>query len=233
MVLETPTAANPLAIAQVVARNIVPLVGILVFGWPAINILLLYFADTMLAMGVMFAGLASYFGRQSTEDGVAARINSEAGAIAVAVFVCAFIAVPLGMPLVFVGAYMGWDGFAALARDPSFLGGLACQAVAAIWSYWGLWQELQHRTPDDLRLKRRFGLVMLRWLAVLIVVYSPIGWVFGRFLPFVLVAVYIGASIFAEIAPDKFLRAMPGGAADPDPPASPPPKRYSRTKKPR
>ena len=123
-VVDSPRRYDPLALGQAVARNVVPVVGILAFGWPAIQVLLLYFIDTMLAMGVLFAGLASYFGRQSA-DGTAARINGEAGAIFVAVFLCAFIAVPLGMPLVFVGAFTGWEGFGSLWKDQAFLAGAA------------------------------------------------------------------------------------------------------------
>jgi len=93
LAVETPTILNPIAIGQIVARNVVPIVGVIAFGWSAVNVLLLYFVDTMLSMGVMFAGLASYFSRESTEPGLAARINGEAGAIAVAVFLCVFIAV--------------------------------------------------------------------------------------------------------------------------------------------
>jgi hypothetical protein len=138
------------------------------------------------------------------------------------------------MPLVFVGAWSGWEGFRGLMSDPGFLSGLAWQMVAAIWSYWGLWQQLHVSTPEQLRLKRRFALVFLRWIVILIAVYSPIGWLFGRFLPFVLIALYAATTIVVEIAPDRFLRVMPGGAedADPLPGATPPPtKRYSRTKK--
>ena len=50
-----------------------------------------------------------------------------------------------------------------------------------------------------------------------------------------LVVLYVGTTIFVEIAPDRFLRMMPGGAEDADPlPGSPPPKppkQYSRTKR--
>lgn len=217
-VVESPGPFNPLAIVQAVTRNIVPVIGIVAFGWPAIQILLLYFIDTMFAMGVMFAGLASTFGR-SSDDGVAARINGEAGAILAAIFLCAFIAVPLGSPLVFVGAYVGWDGFRALWTDHTFLAGVAWQAAAAIWSYAGLWHALRVRTPEELGIKRRFALVLLRWVVVLLVVYSPIAVLAGRFLPHLLVAVYAAASAFIEIAPDRFLRLMPGGAADADPAA--------------
>lgn len=211
----TSRTYDPLAIGQVVARNIVPVVGILAFGWSAVQVLVLYFIDTMLAIGVMFAGLGSYFARQSA-DGAASRINGEAGAIFAAAFICVFIAVPLGMPLVFVGAFSHWEGFDGLWKDHAFLSGVAWQVVAAIWSYLGLWRALKERTPEELRLKRRFALVFLRWIAVLLVVYSIGEW-FGRFLPVILVVVYATASIVVEIAPDLFLRFMPGGAADADP----------------
>ena len=51
----TPVA--PFVIVNIVARNLVPVSGILFFGWSAHNTLLLYFVDTMFALGVMIAGL--------------------------------------------------------------------------------------------------------------------------------------------------------------------------------
>ena len=160
---------SPLAVAQVVARNLVPIVGILAFGWSASTVLLLYFADTLLSLGVMFAGLASWFGRGTVEDRWAARLNAEVGYVASAAFIVAFIAVPLGVPLVFVGAMAGWNDLGALFSDPALQAGLAWQVVAAVWSYSALWRELHVRSPDELRLKRRFSLVFLRWIAVLMV----------------------------------------------------------------
>ena len=53
-----PVAPTPLDIANTVARNLVPLGGILFLGWSAPTVLVLYFADTMFAIAVMFAGLA-------------------------------------------------------------------------------------------------------------------------------------------------------------------------------
>ena len=38
----------------------------------------------------------------------------------------------------------------------------------------------------------------------------------ARFLPHLLVALYAATSIFAEIAPDRFLRMMPGGEVETD-----------------
>lgn len=68
-----------------------------------------------------------------------------------------------------------------------------------------------------MKLKRRFALVFLRWIAVLMATYVTLEFAPGRVAVYLLVAVYIGASIFAEIAPDKFPRSMPGGAEDAEP----------------
>jgi hypothetical protein len=131
-------AFTPIAIAQVVARNIVPLVGILVFHWSAGNVLLLYLLDTLLSMAVIFAGLMSTFSPPPDDEGVSGWINSEAG-----------------------------------------------------------------------------------WLVVMMVTYFIL-----EFLPpnepvlLILVVANIAGSIFAEIAPDRFLRAMPGGADNLEPDAS-------------
>ena len=78
---------------------------------------------------------------------------------------------------------------------------------------------MRTHTPDELRLKRQFALVFLRWVVVLMVTYTGVVFLFGRWAPFVFVAVYAGASIVIDIAPDKFLRVMPGGAADAGSPA--------------
>lgn len=212
---------SPLDIANVVVRNLVPVGGILFLGWSAPSILVLYFVDTMLAMTVMFAGLARHLApAPSGDDGVASRVNAEVGYVAAALFITAFIAIPLGLPLLFVGAAAdtSWrDVFA----EPSFRVGLVLQAIAAFWSGVGLYRALRTHTPQELRIKKRFALVFLRWIAVLMAMYSGLLFLFGRFAPLVLVAVYAGTSIMIDIAPDRFLQMMPGGAED----AEPEPKR--------
>jgi hypothetical protein len=95
--------------------------------------------------------------------------------------------------------------------DRSFTAGLVWQAIAAFWSYVGLHRALRHATPDELRLKQRFALVLLRWFALVMVAYLGIGMLLGRHGAIVFVALYIALTVWAEIAPDRFLRAMPGG----------------------
>jgi hypothetical protein len=216
-----PVATTPVEIANTVARNIVPLGGILFLGWSASTVLVLYFVDTMLSMAVMFAGLARYFMPPWTDDGWAARANGEVGAIAVAVFLAAVIAVPLGVPLIFILA--GSDTTVrSLLADEAFRAGLVMQAIAAVWSCAGLYRALRTHTPEELRLKRQFSFVFLRWLVVLMVTYTGIAFLFGRWAPLVFVAVYAGTSIFIDIAPDKFLRVFPEAAPDAKVPAIPP-----------
>lgn len=69
--------------------NFVPVGGILFLGWSAFNVLVLYFAGTMLTMTVMFAGLAHYFAPAPKDDGWAARAKGEASAIVAALFIAA------------------------------------------------------------------------------------------------------------------------------------------------
>jgi hypothetical protein len=76
--------------------------------------------------------------------------------------VSAFMAVPLGIPLIFM---TGGD-FATMRAtlvDPAFRTGIAVKFVVALWS----WLDLRRAvdlgcSADALRLKRRFALVFLR-----------------------------------------------------------------------
>jgi hypothetical protein len=206
------TQAAPLALAQVIARNAVPLAGILLLGWNAQNVLIVYFADTMLTMAVIFAGVLRKFAPPIENDGWAARLNGEVGMIGGGVFIMLVVAVPLGLPLLFM---LGGNVDArAMVSDRGLLAGLAWQCVAALWSYLELYRALRTATPEQLQLKRRFALVLLRWMALVMVAYLGVGFIAGRFAALIFVAIYVGVSIWAELAPDRFLRALPGGAED-------------------
>ena len=212
----TAVHPSPLAIANAVVRNLVPLAGILFLGWSAANVLILYFVDTLLAMAVMFAGLMRHFLPPPTDEGWAARANAEVGYVGVALAICAFLAVPLGVPLIFMlmGSDVAWR---ELLTDPGFRTALALQAIATFWSCRDLYRALRTHTPDELRLKRQFALVFLRWMAVIMVSYLGIGVFLGRYAAFFFVAIYGVATFMIEVAPDRFLRAMPGSAEDADP----------------
>ncbi len=206
--------ADPIAIAQTVARNIVPLVGILVFHWSAGNVLILYLFDTLLAIGMIVAGIASSFAPSPDGEGAGGWINAVAGQLTAGLLVAAFMAIPLGTPVGIMLAASDFS-FRDAFHDASLRNGAIIQAVLALWSYVGLYRALRTHSPSELRLRQRFALVFMRWVVVIMVTYVIIEILPpGEIVLLLLVAAYIGASIFAEIAPDRFLRSMPGGESN-------------------
>jgi Family of unknown function (DUF6498) len=213
--------ATPFAIAQIVARNIVPLVGILAFHWSTGNVLILYLLDTVLAMGVIVAGIASNFAPAPDDEGLSGRINAEAGYVLTGLLVAGFMAIPLGTPVGIMLAISDFS-FRDALHDASLRVGMLIQSALALWSYVGLYRALRTHTPEQLQLKKRFALVFMRWLAVIMATYVILDILPpGEFVLVLLVIAYIVASIFAEINPDRFLRSMPGGETNlaPDSPA--------------
>ena len=205
-------AATPLVWAQVIARNVVPLAGILFLDWNASNVLVLYFVDTVLTFAVLFAGVLHAFAPTIVDDGWAARANSEVGVVAGGLFLAAVVAFPLFVPLIFMlGGQLSVRG---MLDDPAFTGGVVWQAIAAFWSYVGLHRALRYATIGELQLKKRFALVFLRWIALVMVAFLGAGFLLGRYAPVLFVALYIAVTIWAEVDPDRFLRAMPGGIDD-------------------
>lgn len=200
---------NPIGIAQIVARNITPMVGILFFDWSASNVLILYFVDTLLSIAVIFAGLARSFTPPSV--GVAARIKAQFTFIFVALLLTAIFALPLGMPIgmALASADFSWR-FAMF--DESLRLGVLAQCIIALGSYVELYRALGTHSPEQLKLKQRFGLVLMRWVVVMGVCYTGLGFL-GEFGVYLLIAAYIGASIVAEIAPDRLLRGTPADEA--------------------
>ncbi|MEP6942970.1 MAG: hypothetical protein ABI981_08540 [Betaproteobacteria bacterium] len=200
---------NIAGIAQVVVRNIVPLAGIVFFHWSAANVLILYFVDTLLSFAVIFAGLAKALDTEPRND-VLARFKGEFIYVFVALFISAFIGIPIGMP---VGIALATSDFSFqfALHDESLCNGLIVQALLSVWSYMELRRALATYSPDQLKLKRRFGFVFMRWFAVLFACYVLLDFMGGNLAVYALVLVYIGASIFAEVAPDRFLQVMPGG----------------------
>lgn len=198
---------TPIGITQIIWRNLAPIVGILFFHWSASNVLLLYFLDTMLSIGVIFAGLAKSFA-PSRPSGVGARLKAEFTYVFVALLLCTLVGIPLGLPIGIALAAGEFTLRGALA-DHSLRVGALWQCAVALWSYVGLYRALDTHSPSELRLKQRFGLILMRWVVVLVVCYAILDLVPANVGVFLLVAAYVVASIFAELAPDRFLRGTP------------------------
>lgn len=195
-----------LLVANVAARNAVPLVGILFGGWSAANVVVLYFLDTLLSLGVIFGGLAKAL---SPSNGTfAGRIRMEITCAFVALLLCTVFAVPLGVPVGIVLATSDFSFTAALSDRSLRIGALVQCAIAA-WSYVELRRALASHSPSDLRLKQRFGIILVRWAAILGACY--VGLYFGpnRAVLLLLVVTYVAVSIVAEVAPSRLLRGTP------------------------
>src|SRR5215831_10683587 len=132
-----------LLVAQVAARNAIPLVGILFGGWLAANVVVLYFLDTLLSLGVIFGVLAKALSPASGT--VAGRVQLEVTCAAVALSLGAIFAVPLGMPVGIVLAISDFS-FTAAFRDRSLRIGAVVQCAVAAWSYVDLRRALGSRS---------------------------------------------------------------------------------------
>jgi hypothetical protein len=206
-----PAPVGPGLIFDVVLRNIVPVCGMLFLGWPPGNLILLYFVDTMLSLCMMIAALMFYFIPVSNEDGAAARLNALAGPFGAAALTTLILAIPLGIPVIFMLADTGFSLMKTLA-DPGFQAGLAAQFFASLMTFRTLYGLLRTHTPEQIELKKRFGLIFLRWFGLIMITFTGLPQMFGSVGPYLLVIVYAGLTIWSELLPDRFLKAMPGGA---------------------
>jgi hypothetical protein len=198
---------SALQIALAVIRNAVGPIGVLFLGWSVANTVILYFADTMVGMWAVFAAAGFKFSNADPRQGFLASLDGAATGIGVGLFLAAVVAVPLGIPVVmFLGASgLGWRQVAA---DPSLRSGIG--VIAAI----GLLGAVRHvftladGPAGDVVVKRTFAILMTRWVLVLMAFYLLIG-LLGRFGLYVIVLIYAAASVWSELAPDRFARLIP------------------------
>ena len=215
----TPVAAAPreapkekpawraIRIALVVTRNAVGLAGLLLFGWSAATLVVLYFADTMVGIWAVFAAVGFKFSNADPRQGLWTSLDGAVTGIGVGLFLAAFVAVPLGIPLVmFLGASgLRWREIAA---DPALRTGIA--VIASI----GLLTSVRHvfaladGQAGDALVKRTFAILMTRWVLVLMAFYLVAG-LLGRFGLYLIVLVYGAASAWSELAPDRFAQLIP------------------------
>lgn len=174
---------------SIVARNIAPIAGIALLGWNATHMVVLYYVDTIVSIAVLFT-LLFLHGKDMPID-LATVKGKAAVAFSVAMLAGVFAFV-FAWPVIFllgVGGGFAWD-------DRAFLGGLAAQLFAACTTFVSGNRELRgHADPEGL-LKRRFGIVTMRWVATFMCSF---------FLPWgiALIVVYCAASIYYELKPPE------------------------------
>lgn len=193
----------------VILRNAIPLVGIFFLGWSAQNLIVLYFADTLGAMWALVTGLALNFPEAKAQTGFFERLNAWGTMLFVGAFLIAFMAIPLGMPLFIYLMLVQWDWRAALS-DTEFVFGIVLIVVLSLVGMLRHYQIIERLTPDGSNVKHDFGILMTRWVIVLILIYL-MGFVLGEWGAYVMVLGYLAATVASEIMPERFVNLFGRG----------------------
>jgi hypothetical protein len=201
------TVATPLQVASLIARNLVPVAGVLFLGWSAPDLLVLYFVDTVLSIASLLLLVAVYL----TGIGPVKRARPFGGGMdwvkvaAVSLLGGVLIGLPFGVPMYILLADFGWSPVAAFSNQ-SFVYGLAVQAFISGMDCIRAYRELAGRDDVNQLLKRRTGFVFARWMVVLIAAMTGLPGMFGpRFGGIVVLLVYAGATVYFEIFPERAL----------------------------
>lgn len=212
VVLETlipPITDRRIQVFSVVARNLVGIVGALFLGWSAADLVFLYFIDTLAGMWSIFAALIVEFSNNEKAPTRAHRAyNHVAGQVA-AIFLMLVMAVPLGIPIAFVLGPSRWS-LNDVLNNQLFVGALAAIVVVAVAWAVRYYYILQTGTRGEASLKLQFGILMTRWLIMILVVYWIASWM-GDLGPYVLILVYAIATIASELYPERFANIFEKG----------------------
>lgn len=195
----------------VVLRNLIPVLGILFLGWSAQNLIVLYFVDTLGAMWALITALALNFPEAKLATALAARVQMFLTLMFVGAFLVAFMAIPLGMPLLIYTMATDWDWQAAL-QDQEFVYGVLLIAALSFVGMIRQYQLIAAVTVDNYDAKRDFGILMTRWVIILLVIYT-LGFLLGPIGAYLMVIAYAAATIASEIFPKEFANLFGKGKA--------------------
>lgn len=190
----------------VIARNAIPVIGVLFLGWAALNLVILYFFDTLGSMWALIAALLTQFFGGWTTLPWKTRFTNLLWVLGLSFFLIAFFAIPLGMPVFILLMMQDWDWRAAL-NDEGFLFGLVSIVLLSLIGM--LRHALRfHQAPVDEKWTRRtFGLLFLRWVAMIFLIFTFAGMLLP-FTPILLVILYAALVVVSELYPQRFLAAF-------------------------
>ena len=189
-----------------ISRNLVPAIGVLFLGWSAAQQLLLYFIDTLLGLGVVCALIFQILFPVESENNLAGRINAAGGIFGGAVLIVAFMAIPLGVPLIFILGPGGFPFFELLQRP--FLVALAAHFALALLTFAAIFREMPAVKDPGPALKRQFGWILMRWVVVVVIIFTGIPMLLGHFGGLLVVIAYAAFGIAGDLAPRALARIL-------------------------
>ena len=193
-----------------IVRSCVPAVGVLFLGWPADRVLVLFFLDTVLGIGALAAAMTITSALGDKGKG-RSRVVSVIRALVGSVVLIAFIAIPLGAPLLLMLSNTDFS-LALMLHDWSFQHSLEIQALASFgWCATLVWR-LRSESQEQIGIAPLFGLVLLRWLILVGLAFTGLPMMLGRYGPHLLVVVFVAAMVVSEINPLRFLSLMPAAS---------------------
>jgi hypothetical protein len=231
------TLRTPAATATLIARNLVPLVGVLLLGWSAANLVVLYFVDTFVGLGVVLMMVMAHVTGNERGERFTRVPDWVKGFAGLAIF-GAIMALPMAFPLVLYFADHE-DRLMALLSERDFQIALGAQLAACVWGAAQMHRDLLARDDDDRVLAGRALFIVARWILIFIVgmtgAFVVPGPAIGGFL---MIAVYAGASVYFELFPERAVQFVRGRNAKPlvfegdlDGPGSPPSGKAARAPK--
>jgi len=203
--------ATPADIASLVARNVVPAIGVLFLGWSAGNLLALYWVDTVLEFAVVvllvarhITGLGKPGGPERPLNGPRDWIGASFGSLLASLLFCA----PLGFPIFMLLVEFDWSLSAAL-EDSSFVSGLALQAAGSVAGCVKAHRDLLARDDDERVLKHRAAFIIARWVVVMgASVAGVVGLLGPKIGGALMLLVYAGATVYFELMPERALALL-------------------------
>lgn len=216
------------ALASLVTRNLMPVLGVLFLGWSAPNLLALYFIDTLLAFAAVMLLVMGHITGMGEGKGLPNGVRDWTRLVAATAMVMPFVAIPLGMPIFLLFAEFGISSREML-DDPNFRYGLWMQALLSAQAFIVSHRDLSRRDDDDEVLKHRVQYILVRWIAVIAASMTGLVSLLGpHFGGIVMLVVYAAASVYAELFPER----VDAWLNPPKPTPSPPtPRRKSRPRR--
>src|SRR5947209_18207227 len=166
-------------LVNVAMRALVPLAGIVFLDWQAGNVVFVYCADVLASVYAVCVLVCGRLFTMEPSEGPAwwRRLWAGVQLALTALLPWVVIAVPLAMTMVIVLGSVELDWHAALRSRELWLAA-AAQFGAAVALLLRDYDVIIGDRDADRAIKRRFGLVFLRWVIVLL-----IGWSFLAGLP--------------------------------------------------